>query len=96
MSWRFADLTGYLSHIYIHLNIPVCTSRSDGYMDVNAVKLLNNVRNWLYLISRWENGVRILFWLVARSQYVKVGIGILPPYKLHEVCTPDSAALRVG
>lgn len=54
-------------------------------MDVNVVKLLKNVRNWLYLISRWENGVEILCWLVARSQSVKVGIGILPPYKLHVV-----------
>lgn len=64
----------------------MCTSRSDEYMDVNVVKLLKNVRSWLYLISRWINGVRILCWLVARSQYVKVGIGILPPYyKLHVV-----------
>lgn len=50
MSWRFADLTGYLSHIYSpeYICVTVCTSRSDEYMDVNAVKLLKNVRNWLY------------------------------------------------
>lgn len=67
-------------------------------MDVNVVMLLKNVRSWLYLMSRWENGFRI--WLacctVADSQSVEVGIGILPPYKLHVVCTSDSAALRVG
>lgn len=65
-------------------------------MDVNVVKLLNNVRNWRCLISRWENGGRILCWLVARSQYVKVGIGILPPYKLHVVLYSGFCALRVG
>lgn len=60
MRWSFADLTGYLSHIYMYtlvLNIPVlCGSRSDGYKDVNAVILLNNVRNWLYFdqsMGKW-------------------------------------------
>lgn len=57
-----ADLTGYLSHICTPLVYLChwCGSRSDEYMDVNVVKLLNNVRNWMYLTSRWENGVRIL------------------------------------
>lgn len=64
MNWRFADLTGYLSYMYT-FNIPtcltVCTSRSDGYMDVNVVMLLKNVRNWLYFdqsMGKWgENFV---------------------------------------
>lgn len=83
MSWRLR-ISRVTFLIYIHLNIPtcvtVCTSQSDGYMDVNVVKLLNNVRNWLYLTSRWINGARILCWIVAQSQYVKVEMGILPPY----------------
>lgn len=40
-------------------------------MDVNAVKLLNNVLNWLYLISGWENGVRI--WLDCCTVAVREG-----------------------
>lgn len=59
MNWRLR-ISRVTFLMYIHLNIPtcltVCTSRSDEYMDVNAVVLLNNVLNWLHFdqsMGKW-------------------------------------------